>query len=42
VIGEIGWTDTYDGVNVDQFMERIEQLTSQGYVSGEVINLRLQ
>ena len=35
VIGEIGWMDTYEGVNVDQFMERIEQLTSLGHVTGD-------
>ena len=35
MIGEIGWMDTYEGVNVDQFMERIEQLTSLGHVTGD-------
>jgi hypothetical protein len=35
VIGEVGWMDDYEGVNVDQFMERIELLTSMGYVKGK-------
>jgi hypothetical protein len=34
IIGEIGWMDDYAGVNVDQFMDRIEQLTGMGYVTG--------
>jgi hypothetical protein len=36
IIGEIGWMDDYAGVNVDQFMDRIEQLTGLGYVTGTV------
>jgi hypothetical protein len=37
IIGEIGWMDDYAGVNVDQFMDRIEQLTGMGYVTGRAI-----